>query len=58
LNGVIKTRSIRVIGAGGMVSFGEISGAFYGSSANELGLVLSASGDPGSLIAGLVVRHQ
>lgn len=52
----IITRSLRVDGAGGMVAYGSVSGSFYGPSANELGLVFSASGEPGSMMGAMIVK--
>jgi len=56
IGGVIVSRDLEVIGAGGMTLFGSVTGSFYGSTGNELGLVFSASGAPGSSIGGLIVR--
>lgn len=56
VGGTIVSRTLTVTGAGGMATFGSVNGSFYGSTANELGLVFSASGAPGSSIGGLIVR--
>jgi hypothetical protein len=54
--GRIVTRTLTVTGAGGMVESGSITGSFYGPTGDELGLVFSASGAPGSSIGGMILR--
>lgn len=56
--GMILSRTVRVAGAGGMVEAGSITGSFYGPIGNELGLVFSASGAPGSSIGGMIMRSN
>jgi hypothetical protein len=58
VSGALVHGSVAVQGAGGQVEYGSVAGAFYGKADDELGIVLGASGGPGSMIGGMILKRR